>query len=328
MRRAGRAAGDDAGRTARRSRGAADGYIPYELDPDPHDSGLVAGVTVTGLGMVRHHHAPGRRTRTATVLLHGAAGSWTTWTPALRAARDAGAPLEDVVAVDLPGWGGSPIAVPDDELTADSVVESVMRVVDDLGYDGCRVVGHSMGGFLALHLAVRQPVRVRSVALVSRTLYAVMRSATHPIRRFDVLPGFSTMLGSIHVTRLLGAPMLAFVRVLQRTGLLRQLTRPLFAHGGRVGGSVIAALADEVRPRGFLRATEIAVAYPAAELWPRITCPVTAVQGGSDVFVAPDDLVRLDRDVPCASHAVIADAGHFAHVERPAETLRALGLLP
>jgi pimeloyl-ACP methyl ester carboxylesterase len=328
LRRAGRAEGHDAGRMARASRRPADGYSPYPLDPEPRRSGLVTGRTATGLGMVRHHHAPRPRTATATVLLHGAAGSWTTWTPAIRAARDAGAPLDDVVAVDLPGWGGSPIAVPDDELTADAVVDSVIRVVDDLGYEGCRIVGHSMGGFLALHLAARHPGRVRSVALVSPTLYAVMRSAAHPIRRLHVLPGFSMMLGSIHVTRLLGAPGLASVRMLHRTGVLRQLTRPLFAHGGRVSGSVIAALADEVRPRGFLRATEIAVAYPADDLWPRIACSVTAVRGGRDVFVAPDDLARLARDVPGASSAVIRDAGHFAHVERPVETLRALGLIP
>ncbi|WP_435092490.1 alpha/beta fold hydrolase [Clavibacter michiganensis] len=304
------------------------GYCPSELDPDPRASGLVAGATDTALGLVRHHHAPTRRSETATVLLHGAAGSWTTWTPALRAARDAGHPIEDVVAVDLPGWGAS--AGPEDDalFTPIAVADAVIRVVDDLGYVGCRIIGHSMGGFLALDLAAGHPGRVRSVALVSPTLYSVMRSAAHPILRFGTLPGFSMMLGSIHVTRLLGASGLALVRMLQRTGLLRQLTRPLFAHGGRVRGSVIAALAAEVRPRGFLRATEIAVAYPAGELWPRIACPVTAVRGRRDVFVAPDDLARLARDVPGASSAVIADAGHFAHVERPTETLRALGLLP
>ncbi|GAB7302316.1 hypothetical protein MAFF212519_01640 [Clavibacter michiganensis] len=50
--------------------------------------------------------------------------------------------------------------------------------------------------------------------------------------------------------------------------------------------------------------------------------------GRRDVFVTPDDLARLARDIPGASSAVVADAGHFAHVERPLETLRALGLVP
>ncbi|RII97406.1 MULTISPECIES: alpha/beta hydrolase [Clavibacter] len=319
---------DDVVRSPRRPAPPEDGYCPSELDPDPRASCLIAGATETALGLVRHHHAPTRRSETATVLLHGAAGSWTTWTPALRAARDAGHPLEDVVAVDLPGWGASAGPADDARFTPEAVADAVIRVVDDLGYVGCRIVGHSMGGFLALDLAARHPGRVRSVALVSPTLYSVMRSAAHPILRFGTLPGFSMMLGSIHVTRLLGASGLAFVRMLQRAGLLRQLTRPLFAHGGRVRGSVIAALAVEVRPRGFLRATEIAVAYPAGALWPRIACPVTAVRGRRDVFVTPEDLARLARDVPGASSAVIADAGHFAHVERPTETLRALGLLP
>jgi len=322
------AARDRAARTGRPPGRSADGYCPYDLDPDPERSGLVAGATPTALGVVQHHRSPERASGTATVLLHGAAGSWTTWTPALRAARDAGAPLDDVVAVDLPGWGGSVLAVPGGDVTLDAMVDAVLRVVDDLGYADCRIVGHSMGGFVALHAAVRHPDRVRALALVSPTLRAVLRSAAHPVRDVAVLPGFSMMLGAMGTTRLLGPAGLALVRLLQRTGLLRPMTAPLFAHVLRVRRSVIAALAAEVRPRCFLRATEIAVAYPADELWPRITCPVAAVRGGRDVFVGADDLPGLARDVPGARTAVIADAGHFGHVERPAETLRALGLLP
>jgi len=322
------AAERDARGIASRSPRSGDGYCPSGLDPDPRASGLVAGATGTALGTVRHQHAPRRSSATATVLLHGAAGSWTTWTPALRAARDAGAPLGDVVAVDLPGWGDSVLGVPDGDVTLDAMVDAVLRVVDDLGYADCRIVGHSMGGFLALHAAVRHPDRVRSVALVSPTLRSVLRSAAHPVRDLAVLPGFSMMLGAMRTTRLLGPAGLPLVRLLERSGLLRPLTSPLFAHVRRVPATVIAALAAEVRPRGFLRATGIAVAYPAADLWPRISCDVTAVRGGRDVFVGPDDLPGLAWDVPGTRFAVVADAGHFAHVERPAETLRALGLLP
>jgi len=322
----------DAVRDARRAEGATrrpdDGYCPYELDPDPAGCGLVAGATPTALGIVRHRSAPRRASATATVLLHGAAGTWTTWTPALRAAREAGAPLEDVVALDLPGWGASVLDVPEEEVTLDAVVDAVLRVVTGLGYRDCRLVGHSMGGFVALHAAVRHPDRVRSLALVSPTLRSVIRSAAHPIRGVAVLPGFSMMLGAMRTTRVLGPAGLALVRILQRAGLLRPLTFPLFAHVRRIRGSVIAALATEVRPRGFLRATEIAVAYPADGMWPGIACPVVAVRGGHDVFVGPEDLPGLARDVPGVRLAVIADAGHFGHVERPAETLRALGMIP
>ncbi|WP_440694058.1 alpha/beta fold hydrolase [Clavibacter nebraskensis] len=321
------AAGDARGIASASSR-SGEGYCPHELDPDPRASGLVAGATVTALGTVRHQHAPRRSSATATVLLHGAAGSWTTWTPALRAARAAGTPLDDVVAVDLPGWGDSVLGVPDDHVTLDAMTDAVLRVVDDLGYADCRVVGHSMGGFIALHAAVRHPQRVRSLALVSPTLRSVLRSAAHPVRDLAVLPGFSMMLAAMRATRLLGTAGLPLVGVLQRTGLLRPLTFPLFAHVRRIRGSVIAALAAEVRPRAFLQATETAVAYPADDLWPRIPCDVTAVRGGRDVFVAPDDLPGLARDVPGLRFAVVADAGHFAHVERPLETLRALGLVP
>ncbi len=110
------------------------GYSPLERDADPAGSGLVRGTTPTGLGVVRHHHVRVRGSDTATVLLHGAAGSWTTWTPLIRTARDAGVPFADVVAIDLPGWGGSPLDATDDEATVDAIADAVRAVVDGLGY--------------------------------------------------------------------------------------------------------------------------------------------------------------------------------------------------
>ncbi len=50
------------------------------------------------------------------------------------------------------------------------------------------------------------------------------------------------------------------------------------------------------------------------------------MRGDDDVFGSRDDLDLLARAVPSRRSAVIRDAGHFAHVERPVETLRALGL--
>ncbi|MFT7765351.1 alpha/beta fold hydrolase [Clavibacter tessellarius] len=303
------------------------GYSPLELDPDPRASGLVRGTTPTPLGVVLHHHPARRGSDTATVLLHGAAGSWTTWTPLLGTAREAGAPFADVVAIDLPGWGGSPLDAADADATVDAIADAVTRVVDGLGYARWRLVGHSMGGFIALHLAARDPARAESVALVSPTTYSVIRSVAHPVRAFRVIPGFTMMLGIMRTTRRLGHPGTALIRGVGRVRLMRAIALPLFAHGWRVRRSIVDAIATEARPRAFSLAAEVTRGYDADGLWSRIVCPVVAVRGDDDVFVSRDDLDRLARAVPDLRHAVIPDAGHFAHVERPAETLRALGLL-
>jgi pimeloyl-ACP methyl ester carboxylesterase len=304
------------------------GYSPLELDPDPRASGLVPGTTATPLGAVRHHHAPRRSSDTATVLLHGAAGSWTTWTPLIRTAREAGVPFADVVAIDLPGWGGSALDADDDQATVDAIADAVRLVVDGLGYARWRLVGHSMGGFIALHLAARHPDRAVSVELVSPTTYSVIASVAHPVRAFRVIPGFTMMLGVMRALRRLGRVGTALIRGTGRVGLMRAVALPLFAHGGSVRRSIVDAIATEARPRAFSLAAEVTRGYDACGLWSGIRCPVVAVRGDDDVFVSPRDLGLLARTVPGLRSSVIRDAGHFAHVERPAETLRALGRTP
>ncbi|MFT2706340.1 alpha/beta fold hydrolase [Clavibacter zhangzhiyongii] len=304
------------------------GYSPLELEPDPRASGLVPGTTATPLGPVRHHHVGRRGSDTATVLLHGAAGSWTTWTPLIRTAREAGVPFTDVVAIDLPGWGGSPLDATDAEATVGAIADAVRAVVDGLGYARWRLVGHSMGGFIALHLAAGDPARAVSVELVSPTTYSVIRSVAHPVEEFRLIPGFTMMLGVMRTLRRLGRPGTALIRGVGRIRLLRAVALPLFAHGWRVRRSIVDAIATEARPRAFSLAAEVTRGYDADGLWARIACPVVAVRGDDDVFVSRDDLDLLARTVPTLRSAVIRDAGHFAHVERPAETLRALGRLP
>src|SRR5690606_22704174 len=76
-------------------------------------------VVPTTLGDVVAHVDPNAAalSDTATLLLHGAAGSWTTWLPLIRASQEAGSPLQNVVALDLPGWGES------GSISADATVE-------------------------------------------------------------------------------------------------------------------------------------------------------------------------------------------------------------
>ncbi|MCU1515809.1 MAG: alpha/beta hydrolase, partial [Pseudarthrobacter sp.] len=82
----------------------------------------------------------------AEVYLHGAAGSWTTFQPLL-----SGAAARDRVLVDLPGWGESTIGTRMEHFGIDAMTRAVVEVLAVLGYPRWHLVGHSMGGFLALH---------------------------------------------------------------------------------------------------------------------------------------------------------------------------------
>ncbi|MDP8992943.1 MAG: alpha/beta hydrolase, partial [Actinomycetota bacterium] len=68
----------------------------------------------------------------------------------------------DAVAVDLPGFGASP--EPPEAWGAAGYAEAVAPVLDDMAYPVV-VLGHSFGGRVAVHLAVRRPDRVAGLVL-------------------------------------------------------------------------------------------------------------------------------------------------------------------
>jgi pimeloyl-ACP methyl ester carboxylesterase len=266
-------------------------------------------------------HAGRRRGDTATLLLHGAAGSWTTWTPLLAASDRLGRPLTDVVVPDLPGWGESTGTV-DDVATLSADLAGLLRAQ---GYERWRVVGHSLGGFGALDLAAREPAATTAVGLVSPSGPGVQTVARRPLAGAARVPGFAGMLLAMRVLSGFGDAAPAVLRALDRLGLLRPLAVPLFAHPSRIDRSVITALADEIRPRAFRSAAQLAAAYDT-DLWRTVRAPVVSVRGERDVFAAEDDHALLGALLPRFTEVRMRSAGHFAHVEQPGAALAALGL--
>jgi pimeloyl-ACP methyl ester carboxylesterase len=300
-----------------------DAYAPFDLITDPRAIGLDRETIDTAHGRTVVHHAasPVDRSarRRATVMLHGAAGSWTTWTPLLQAAREVDAVVSRPVLIDLPGWGDSP--EPDPGLDVESAAAVVVEVTEALGVTEFDLVGHSMGAFVALHLAAVRPDLVLSVSVVSATSFSAIDAVTHPMRGLVRLPAFTLLRAAFGVLPRASASLL---RGAARIGLLRALSSPVFRHVDRVPRSVLEAFVAELRPRGFLAASRSGQGYDATR-WRGIDCDVAAVSGADDVFARSSDLDRLAGVVRHARTTLLVDCGHFAHVERPHETLRALG---
>ena len=304
-------------------------YAPFPLETDAASLGLSETVvylrSAAGPGpRVVARHRPVRTSNRATIFLHGAAGSWTTWTPMLAAAEDAGITIVNPVLFDLPGWGDAtpePGAAP---LTLEIVCELVKDMALELGYTEWDIVGHSLGGFIALHMASIWPQSVHSVALVSGTTWSVIDSVAHPWRGLRVIPGFVLLRFFMRLLAPIQPAALAAVRGLRAVGVLRLASFPLFRHLSQVDESVIRALATELRPRSFVTAGDVTRGYDADAQWSRIECQVHATKGDGDVFVTDADLERLERVVRRVTTTVIADCGHFGNVEQPSAVLAAL----
>ena len=305
-------------------RPTAGSYAPYPLVDDETVFGLRRTTVSAPIGVVVARHPSERGSTHATLFLHGAAGSWSTWTPVLLAARDAGVEITDPVLVDLPGWGDGTLSEAPDAATLDAVCELVRTAAHALGYERWHLVGHSMGGFIAMHLATRWPEEVLSVVTVSGTTWSVVDSVEHPVLAFRAAPGFVMLWRVMGALAALGELGLSIVRGMHAAGLLRAAAFPLFRWPFRVHASVIDALSREVRPRSFLTAAAMTRRYDPDGVWASISCPVTALKGDRDVFVRGSDLQRLTRLLPSSRTEVIDDCGHFANVERPDAVLAAI----
>jgi pimeloyl-ACP methyl ester carboxylesterase len=255
----------------------------------------------------------------ALVLLHGAAARWTTWSPLLAASDRSSSPLTDVIAIDLPGWGDSGTRAP----SLAHLSAAVVDVVRAHGYTRWRLIGHSLGGFVALDIAARHPDETIAVGLVSPSGAGVLDAVRRPLRGGLRLPGFAGMLLAMRVLSALGRAARPLLRFLRATGILRLLASPLFRHPRSVDGSVSDALADELRPDAFLRAARAARSYDDRR-WRRIRCPVRSVAGARDVFSRSSDDAWFARRIRDFAAVRLATAGHYAAVERPVEVLAAL----
>lgn len=98
------------------------------------------------------------------VFLHGLGGSRTTWMNLLGELVE----RHNVTALDLPGHGQSD--KPDPESTDYSVVglaEAVASALGELALQPAVLVGHSLGGALAIHVALEHPELVRGLVLIN-----------------------------------------------------------------------------------------------------------------------------------------------------------------
>jgi pimeloyl-ACP methyl ester carboxylesterase len=97
--------------------------------------------------------------------VHGLGGSSVTWVEVMEGLSEHG----PVVAVDLPGFGRTPIA-DDDPLTIEGYVAFVLAVANALGWERFTLHGNSMGGLIGTLLAADHPDRVDRLVLVSPAL--------------------------------------------------------------------------------------------------------------------------------------------------------------
>src|SRR3954468_18669028 len=138
--------------------------------------------------MVLHGNAIGYRTAgsgPALLLLHGIANSSETWSRVLPALAE----RFTVIAPDLLGHGAS--AAPSGDYSLGAHASGVRDLLTALGHERATIVGHSLGGGIAMQFAYQFPERTERLALVSS---GGLGREGHLLLRAAALPGADWVL--------------------------------------------------------------------------------------------------------------------------------------
>jgi 4,5:9,10-diseco-3-hydroxy-5,9,17-trioxoandrosta-1(10),2-diene-4-oate hydrolase len=239
------------------------------------------------------------------VFVHGLAGSWPNWLeqlPVFAAERR-------VVAMDLPGFGHSPM--PPERITISGYARLLDGLLDALGIDAAAVVGNSMGGFVCAELAIAFPQRVERMVLVSPaglSTFGDRRAsrALPALRRFELVVGAYA------------AWVAARSDTVSKRPLLRQATLGFVTrHPGRLPAALAAEQVRGAGKPGFLQGLEANLNYDVRERLPEIACPTLIVWGAEDRVITVRDADIYSELIPGSRKVIYPDTGHMAMLERP-----------
>ena len=243
------------------------------------------------------------------VLLHGIAHSAQAWDSVLPALAE----RYEVVAIDLPGCGRSD--KPDTDYSLGAQATAVRYVLDSLGFDLVTVIGHSLGGGIAMTLAYQYPERVGRLGLVAT---AGLGRDLHPLFRMATLP-----VAPERVMRLLFNPRVRLPRNLLGIAFSQATGDPFFHNPKRHRREfeeLLEGLEEPGAQRAFLSTLRSASNYAgqAISALDRLAVaafPVLIVWGRYDRVFPVEHARRVRRTLPHARIVVIDNCGHFPQLE-------------
>ena len=287
---------------------AADGVSDAELNEFIAGYAPVAGVTAHGMGPGPREcmvDAGGRPVHVASlgdegedmILLHGFGGDLNSWMfnqPDL-------ADQFKVHAVDLPGHGRSTLNVEDGSVP--SLAAGVLAVMDAEGMSRAHLAGHSMGGAIALFLAIKHPQRVLSASLVcpgglgAEINLDFIDGFIAADRRKTMKPVLELLFAEPSaVQRTMIEDSLKFKRLDGVPEALETIRRANFSGAGQAGGM--------------------------REALSSLKVPLQVIWGSQDKIIPVTQLANLPESIE--TH-LINDAGHMPHMEQAATVTRLIG---
>ncbi len=228
------------------------------------------------------------------LLIHGLAGDHTAWNPQI----EAWCGRHRVVVTDTRGAGRSTQV--DEPVTIRDLAKDIVAVLDHAGIEKCHLIGRSMGGFLAQHIAFDAPERVHSMV----------------------------MLASAAKVDPLGARLLTNMReALEWTGswsahaahsVPNFVSQRFFIENPDRIQAIEALIGGEQRLQAcYVRQNHACLAHDTLDRLHEIACPVLLMAGGQDRLCGANALNSMAERLPNCDVEVFGDSSHFFLMEEP-----------
>ncbi|HKC52998.1 MAG TPA: alpha/beta hydrolase [Myxococcota bacterium] len=248
----------------------------------------------------------------ALVLVHGFTGSRDDF-------REQMAPLSELgrtLALDQRGHGGSTNSGKAELYTLANLVEDLRGAFDALGLAEADLLGHSLGGVVALHFTLAYPERVASLVLMDTSPKPIefrfsesARARTAAFAREHGMGALAKRMREMAATNDATPP--AARRCEERMGsdaFWERIQRKLEA---------MDPIAWDALSSQFPRIA------PVVERLGELRCPTTVLVGAEDTpFLEPSDL--MEQRIPGVRRVTIPDAAHSPQLESPAAWLAAV----
>lgn len=230
--------------------------------------------------------------------VHGMGGSWESW---LSNIPELGGHYR-VIAVDLPGFGGSEALAAGAGFNA--YLDSLAGLLDEIGIPEVVLLGHSLGGLVALSFAAAYPDRCLGLVLASgggtvlgRLRLTAIQAVFWILQKVFAVPG----VRSLFVKTSLGTLMLAVA----------------VRHPRRISRDLL----DQMLPRtvgpGFMTAVRLGSEQLHRLNVRHVVVPVLLIWGREDRLLPLAGGRDLAAQLPRAELVVLDDVGHCAMFEAP-----------
>ena len=235
------------------------------------------------------------------IVLHGLFGAAINWRyicQALQARRE-------VYALDLRNHGRSPHAA---SMTFPHMARDVLEFMDAKRLSSCDILGHSLGGKVAMQAALERPGQFK------RLIVADIAPKQYPPRHDDIFEAIDTIDRSAIGSRQQADELIKDILPNQATRLFL-LTNLRRDDAGKFGWRINM---DAIRTNYSI------ISGPPAAPGARYDNPALFIKGGRSPYIKDEDWAEIHRLFPRAELRTIDQSGHWVHTEQPEEFLKIL----